>query len=45
MLDLVLSTEGDYQTFLDQHIHLFERILYAERQGIGYRPSLVKYVL
>lgn len=45
LVDLVLSTEGDYQAFLDQHIHLFERILYAERQGIGYRPSLVKYVL
>ena len=45
LLDLIFSTEGDYQKFLGQELNIFSRILNMERQDIGYRRSLVQYLL
>lgn len=44
-MDVLFSVEGDYQTFLSKNLKLLERILVAEGQNVGYRHSLVQYIL
>ena len=44
-LDVVFSVESSLQALLAKNITLLERILRGEREPVGYRSSLVKFVL